>query len=93
MDLWSVYVDAEIKRIGDRKIIGEAAREIKERVRGLFERVTKIAGWKPRPMKFWFAKWAAWEGKTGDEARRKRVEGLAEEWVKKKEEEKDKETL
>lgn len=90
LDLWSVYVDAEIKRIGDAKIVGEAAKDAQERVRGLFERVSKMPGWRPRQMKFWFGKWATWEDRMGDEVGKKRVESLAEEWVKRTEEKKDK---
>ncbi|KAI4168189.1 MAG: hypothetical protein LQ343_006575 [Gyalolechia ehrenbergii] len=92
LDLWSVYVDAEVKRGGDGKdtkgVVGE---DDNERVRGLFERVSKMSGWKPRQMKFWFGKWAAWEDKIGNEAGRKRVEGLAEEWVRTKGEERGRE--
>ncbi|KAL8939535.1 MAG: hypothetical protein Q9211_002692 [Gyalolechia sp. 1 TL-2023] len=91
LDLWSVYVDAEVKKGGEAKDTKEVGGEDnKDRVRGLFERVSKMPGWKPRQMKFWFGKWAAWEGKIGDEAGRKRVEGLAEEWVRRKGEEREK---
>ncbi|KAL8934717.1 MAG: hypothetical protein Q9216_005767 [Gyalolechia sp. 2 TL-2023] len=89
LDLWSVYVDAEVKRGGEGKNTGAVGGEDAERVRGLFERVSKMSGWKARQMKFWFGKWASWEKKIGDETGRKRVEGLAEEWVRRKGEEKE----
>ncbi|KAL8716068.1 MAG: hypothetical protein Q9225_006249 [Loekoesia sp. 1 TL-2023] len=103
LDLWHVYVDAEIKKgvgketggqtgggsgIGRKEEVGGPAN--KERVRGLFERVSRMKGWKVKQMKFWFGKWAGWEEKIGDEAGRKRVEGLAEDWVRRKAEEREK---
>ncbi|KAI4120878.1 MAG: hypothetical protein LQ338_006703 [Usnochroma carphineum] len=77
LDLWTVYVDAEIKK-GDT-----------ERIREVFGRVSK-GKWKVKQMKFWFGKWAAWEESNGDKVGKERVERLAEEWVRRKAEERGK---
>lgn len=72
-----MYVDAEIKK-GDT-----------ERIREVFGRVSK-GKWKVKQMKFWFGKWAAWEESNGDKVGKERVERLAEEWVRRKAEERGK---
>ncbi|KAL8742505.1 MAG: hypothetical protein Q9184_008245, partial [Pyrenodesmia sp. 2 TL-2023] len=69
LDLWTVYVDAEIKKAD------------KEKIRTLFERVSK-GHWKKKQMQFWFGKWEKWEASSGDAGGRDRVEKLAEEWVR-----------
>ncbi|KAI4181472.1 MAG: hypothetical protein LQ346_006783 [Caloplaca aetnensis] len=69
LDLWTVYADAEIKKAD------------KERIRELFERVSK-GQWKKKQMQFWFGKWEKWEGSGGDVGGKERVERLAEEWVR-----------
>ncbi|KAL8916363.1 MAG: hypothetical protein Q9208_008553 [Pyrenodesmia sp. 3 TL-2023] len=69
LDLWTVYADAEIKKAD------------KERIRELFERVSK-GHWKKKQMQFWFGKWEKWEETSGDAGGREKVEKLAEEWVR-----------
>ncbi|KAL8647490.1 MAG: hypothetical protein Q9210_005531, partial [Variospora velana] len=81
LDLWTVYVDAEVKK--------EEEEDNRERVRGLFERVSR-GKWKAKQMKFWFKKWLQWEEGIGDEGGKERVETLAAEWVKRKAEEQGK---
>ncbi|KAL9009921.1 MAG: hypothetical protein Q9173_005090, partial [Seirophora scorigena] len=77
LDLWTVYVDAEVKK------------EDRERIRDLFLRVSR-GKWKTKQMKFWFKKWLAWEESRGDPGGKERVEQLAAEWVRRKAEEQGK---
>ncbi|KAI4119545.1 MAG: hypothetical protein LQ345_000542 [Seirophora villosa] len=80
LDLWTVYVDAEVKKEGDNK----------ERIRSLFLRVSRLGKWKTKQMKFWFKKWLAWEERHGDPGGKEKVEQLAAEWVRRKAEEQGK---
>ncbi|KAL8715383.1 MAG: hypothetical protein Q9220_000716 [cf. Caloplaca sp. 1 TL-2023] len=77
LDLWNVYLDLEIK-LADKK-----------RVRGLFERVTKLDV-KARKMKFWFKKWETWEKEKGDEKGMEKMKKIAQEYVSRVAEEKAK---
>lgn len=63
-------MDLEIKQ-GDKDI-----------VRGLFERVVKVKGLKPKGAKAWFKRWSEWEAENGDEKSREKVKAKAEEWVR-----------
>ena len=51
-------------------------------MRGVFDRVTKIKGLKPKGAKAWFRRWSTWEEANGDEKSRELVRGKAEEWVR-----------
>jgi rRNA biogenesis protein RRP5 len=54
----------------------------KEIIRGVFERVVKIKGLKPKGAKAWFRRWSEWEEKNGGKKEQERVNAKAEEWVK-----------
>ncbi|PQE33437.1 rRNA biogenesis rrp5 protein [Rutstroemia sp. NJR-2017a WRK4] len=77
LDIWSQLLDLEIKG-GDKSII-----------RGVFERVARIKGLKPKGAKGWFRRWSEWEEVNGDKKSQERVRALAEEWVKNRAEKKD----
>jgi rRNA biogenesis protein RRP5 len=70
LDLWNQLVDLEIKQ-GDHDII-----------RGVFERMLKTKGLKPKGAKSWFKKWSEWEEKNGDKKSQEKVKVKAEEWVR-----------
>ncbi|KAL8735911.1 MAG: hypothetical protein Q9166_000473 [cf. Caloplaca sp. 2 TL-2023] len=76
LDIWLVFMNLE-KNIGD-----------KDRIRQLFERVTRLSGMKNKQMQFWFNEWDKWEKGHGDKRDQERVTKLAEEYVRKKAEEK-----
>lgn len=70
LDIWAQLLDLEIKS-GDKSII-----------RGIFERVARIKGLKPKGAKGWFRRWSEWEEVNGDKKSQEKVRALAEEWVK-----------
>jgi rRNA biogenesis protein RRP5 len=70
LDLWNQLIDLEIKQ-GDHDII-----------RGVFERMLKTKGLKPKGAKSWFKKWSEWEEKNGDKKSQEKVKVKAEEWVR-----------
>lgn len=70
LDIWNQLLDLEIKE-GDQDII-----------RGVFERVVKTKGLKPRGAKAWFKRWSEWEEKNGDKKTQEKVGAKAEEWVR-----------
>jgi len=70
LDIWNQLLDLEIQQ------------DDKEIVRGVFERVTKIKGLKPKGAKGWFKRWSAWEEAHGGEKERDLVQRKAEEWVR-----------
>jgi rRNA biogenesis protein RRP5 len=77
LDIWNQLLDLEIKS-GDKSII-----------RGVFERVARIKGLKPKGAKGWFRRWSEWEEVNGDKKSQEKVRALAEEWVKNRAEKKD----
>lgn len=70
LDIWNQLLDLEIQQ-GDRDII-----------RGVFERVVKTKGLKPKGAKAWFKRWSEWEGENGDAKSQAKIRAKAEEWVK-----------
>ncbi|KAG9236582.1 putative rRNA biogenesis protein rrp5 [Amylocarpus encephaloides] len=70
LDIWNQLLDLEIQQ-GDEDII-----------RGVFERVTKTKGLKPKGAKAWFKRWSEWEEKNGDKKSQEKVKAKAEEWVR-----------
>lgn len=70
LDIWNQLLDLEIQQ-GDQQII-----------RGLFERVVKTKGLKPKAAKAWFKRWSEWEQNHGDKKTQEKVKAKAEEWVK-----------
>lgn len=70
LDIWNQLLDLEIQQ-ADRDII-----------RGIFERVTKTKGIKPKGAKAWFRRWSEWEEKNGDKKSQEKVRAKAEEWVR-----------
>ena len=70
LDIWNQLLDLEIQQ-GDQDII-----------RGVFERVVKTKGLKPKGAKAWFKRWSAWEEEHGDKKTRGKVKAKAEEWVR-----------
>ncbi len=60
----------------------------KEIIRGVFERVVKTKGLKPKGAKDWFRRWSEWEAKEGDKKSQEKVKAKAEEWVRVKTKEK-----
>lgn len=77
MDIWGQLLDLEIKA-GDKSI-----------VRGVFERVARIKGLKPKGAKGWFKRWSEWEETHGDKKSQEKVRAIAEEWVRSRSEKKD----
>ena len=69
-DIWNQLLDLEIQQ-ADKDII-----------RGVFERVTKVKGLKPKGAKAWFKRWSEWEATNGDKKSQEKVRARAEEWVK-----------
>ncbi|XP_074274276.1 rRNA biogenesis protein RRP5-like [Silene latifolia] len=67
-DLWSVYLDQEI-RLGDADLI-----------RGLFERATSLS-LPPKKMNFLFKKYLGYEKSVGDEERIEHVRQKAKEYI------------
>ncbi|TVY24932.1 rRNA biogenesis protein [Lachnellula hyalina] len=70
LDIWRQLLDLETKQ-GDQDII-----------RGVFERVVKTKGLKPKGAKDWFKRWSEWEEKNGDKKTQEKVKAKAEEWVR-----------
>jgi len=70
LDIWNQLLDLEIQQ-GDQDII-----------RGVFERVVKTKGLKPKGAKAWFKRWSEWEEKHGDKKTQEKVKAKAEEWVR-----------
>lgn len=70
LDIWNQLLDLEIQQ-GDKEII-----------RGLFERVVKTKGLKPKGAKAWFKRWAEWEEQNGDKKTQEKVKAKATEWVR-----------
>ncbi|KAH8806363.1 hypothetical protein F5882DRAFT_316793 [Hyaloscypha sp. PMI_1271] len=70
LDIWNQLLDLEIQQ-GDQDII-----------RGVFERVVKTKGLKPKGAKSWFRRWSEWEEKNGDKKSQEKVKAKAEEWVR-----------
>ena len=60
-------------------------------MRGLFERVVKVKGLKPKGAKAWFRRWSEWEVENGDEKSKEKVRVRAEEWVRAAAQKKDEE--
>ncbi|CAD6443975.1 cfe07548-51c7-45c8-8d6d-b8eec6fe4037 [Sclerotinia trifoliorum] len=77
LDIWGQLLDLETKA-GDAAI-----------VRGVFERVARIKGLKPKGAKGWFKRWSEWEEANGDKKSQEKVRAIAEEWVRSKSEKKD----
>lgn len=63
----------------------------KDIVRGLFERVIKVKGLKPKGAKAWFRRWSEWEAENGDGKSKEKVRVRAEEWVRAAAQKKDEE--
>ena len=70
LDIWNQLLDLEIQQ-GDQDVI-----------RGVFERVVKTKGLKPKGAKAWFKRWSEWEEKNGDKKAQEKVKAKAEEWVR-----------
>ncbi|CAG8970839.1 hypothetical protein HYALB_00000816 [Hymenoscyphus albidus] len=70
LDIWNQLLDLEMQQ-GDKDII-----------RGVFERVVKTKGLKPKGAKAWFKRWSEWEVVNGDKKSREKVEAKAKEWVR-----------
>jgi len=70
LDIWNQLLDLEIQQ-GDKDII-----------RGVFERVVKTKGVKPKGAKAWFRRWSEWEERNGDRKSQEKVRAKAEEWVR-----------
>jgi rRNA biogenesis protein RRP5 len=70
LDICNQLLDLEIQQ-GDKEI-----------VRGVFERVTRTKGLKPKGAKAWFKRWAEWEEGNGGKKEQERVKAKAEEWVR-----------
>lgn len=70
LDIWNQLLDLEIQQ-GDKDII-----------RGVFERVVKTKGLKPKGAKAWFRRWSEWEAKNGGAKEQEKVKAKAEEWVR-----------
>ena len=70
LDIWNQLLDLEIQQ-GDKDII-----------RGVFERVVKVKGLKPKGAKAWFRRWSEWEEKNGAAKEQEKVKAKAEEWVR-----------
>lgn len=70
LDIWNQLLDLEIQQ-GDKDVI-----------RGVFERVTKVKGLKPKGAKAWFRRWSEWEAGNGDKKTQEKVKARAEEWVR-----------
>lgn len=70
LDIWNQLLDLEIQQ--DDKGV----------VRGVFERVTKVKGLKPKGAKAWFRRWSEWEAANGDKKTQEKVKARAEEWVR-----------
>lgn len=70
LDIWNQLLDLEIQQ-GDKDVI-----------RGVFERVVKIKGLKPKGAKAWFRRWSEWEEKNGGAKEQEKVKAKAEEWVR-----------
>ncbi|KAN0110502.1 nucleic acid-binding protein [Hyaloscypha variabilis] len=70
LDIWNQLLDLEIQQ-GDQEII-----------RGVFERVVKTKGLKPKGAKSWFRRWSEWEEMNGDKKSQEKVKAKAEEWVR-----------
>eukprot|EP01097_Dermamoeba_algensis_P010135 TRINITY_DN7383_c0_g1_i1.p1 TRINITY_DN7383_c0_g1~~TRINITY_DN7383_c0_g1_i1.p1 ORF type:complete len:163 (+),score=67.08 TRINITY_DN7383_c0_g1_i1:39-491(+) len=68
LDIWSVYLDLEIK-LGDKK-----------KIRNLFERLTSL-NMSTKKMKFVFKKYLTWEKKNGSEAEVEKVKQKAIEYI------------
>ncbi|TVY84220.1 rRNA biogenesis protein rrp5 [Lachnellula suecica] len=68
-DIWNQLLDLEIQQ-GDQEII-----------RGLFERVVKTKGLKPKGAKAWFKRWLEWEQINGDKKTQEKVNAKANEYV------------
>jgi rRNA biogenesis protein RRP5 len=69
LDIWNQLLDLETQQ-GDQDVI-----------RGVFERVLKTKGLKPKGAKAWFKRWSEWEEKNGDKKSREKVKAKAAEWV------------
>lgn len=70
LDIWNQLLDLEIQQ-GDVEII-----------RGVFERVVKTRGLKPKGAKSWFKRWSEWEEKHGGKKSQEKVQAKAQEWVR-----------
>ena len=70
LDIWNQLLDLEIQQ-GDQDLI-----------RGVFERVIKTKGLKPKGAKAWFRRWSVWEDKNGDMKSQEKVRAKAGEWVR-----------
>ncbi|QSZ37176.1 hypothetical protein DSL72_009270 [Monilinia vaccinii-corymbosi] len=77
LDIWGQLLDLEIKA-GDNSI-----------VRGVFERVARIKGLKPKGAKGWFKRWSEWEKANGDKKSQDKVAAIAAEWVRSRSEKQD----
>ncbi|KAK6594717.1 S1 RNA binding domain-containing protein [Botrytis cinerea] len=77
LDIWGQLLDLEIKA-GDKSI-----------VRGVFERVARIKGLKPKGAMGWFKRWTEWEEANGDKKSQEKVRAIAEEWVRNRSGKKD----
>ncbi|RAL68395.1 hypothetical protein DID88_007126 [Monilinia fructigena] len=60
-------------------------------VRGVFERVARIKGLKPKGAKGWFKRWSEWEKANGDKKSQEKVTAIAAEWVRSRSERDDEE--
>ncbi|KAG0648782.1 U3 small nucleolar RNA-associated rrp5 [Hyphodiscus hymeniophilus] len=70
LDIWNQLLDLEIQQGG------------KDIIRGVFERVVKVKGLKPKGAKAWFRRWSEWEEKNGGAKEQEKVKAKAAEWVK-----------
>jgi rRNA biogenesis protein RRP5 len=69
LDIWNQLLDLELQQ-GDQDVI-----------RGVFERVVKTKGLKPKGAKAWFKRWSEWEEENGDKKSQEKVKAKAAEWV------------
>lgn len=70
LDIWNQLLDLECVQ-GDKDVI-----------RGVFGRVVKVKGLKPKGAKAVFRRWSEWEEKNGDKKSQEKVRAKAEEWVR-----------
>jgi rRNA biogenesis protein RRP5 len=79
LDLWSVFLDLEIKQ-GDKDLTRYPLSMIGANERRLFQRVLAMK-MSTKKAKFFFKKWLQWETESGDEAGVEDVKRRAREYV------------
>lgn len=79
LDLWSVFLDLEIKQ-GDQDLTRYPLSTIETNERRLFQRVLALK-MSTKKAKFFFKKWLQWETESGDDAGVENVKRRAREYV------------